>query len=164
MTDNTPTANQRILLDVVGNIPADWDLDVSYPTLPDVTHQFPSLPELALTTADGTQTHEVAVRAVITDNRVFHGYVVTTTHPETALITAACRERRLTSLSQQELRSKGVGLTRHPDVHPASDTAVAESLSLSAAVSLAGYYVATIQTGAVPSDEHARKAVSTADD
>ncbi|MDS0280696.1 hypothetical protein [Haloarcula onubensis] len=164
MTDNTPTSNQRILLDVIGNIPADWDLDVTYPTLPDVTHRFPSLPELELTTVTGAESHEVAVRAVITENQVFHGYVVTTTYPEPGVLTATCRERRLTSLSHQELRSKGVGVTHHPDVAPGSDTAVSQSLSLSAAASLAGYFVDTLSIEDVPGDEHAPKTVSSADD
>jgi hypothetical protein len=161
MTDNTPTSNQRILLDVIGNIPADWDLDITYPTLPDVTHQFPSLPELVLTTVDGT--HEIAVRAVITDDQVFHGYVVTTTFPESALLTPECRPRRLTSLSHDELLDQGVGITNHPDVQTGSETAVAHALSLSAAASLAGYCVATMETDATRRDEHART-VSAADD
>lgn len=164
MTDNTPTANERILLDVIGNVPSDWDLDVTYPTLPDVTHRFPSLPELVLTTVDGAQSHEVAVRAVITANQVFHGYIVTTTSPEPGILTATCRERRLTSLSHEELLSKRVGVTHHPDLHPTSDTAVAQALSLSAAASLAGYYAATAELDAVPGDDNARTAVSTADD
>lgn len=162
MTDNTPTANQRLLLDVIGNIPADWDLEITYPTLPDVAHRFPSLPELVLTTDDGT--HEVAVRAVITENRVFRGYVVTTTHPEPGVLTAACRERRLTSLSHRELLSRGVDVTHHPDVVPTSERAAEQSLSLSGAASLAGYYVATVDLDADSDGDHARPAVSTADD
>ncbi|WP_324663557.1 hypothetical protein [Haloarcula sediminis] len=164
MTDNTPTANERILLDVIGNIPAEWDLDITYPTLPDVTHQFPSLPELVLTAVDETGTHEVAVRAVITDEQVFHGYVVTTTCPESGILTAACRERRLTSLSHEELLAKGVSITHHADVHPGSDAAAAQSLSLSAAASLAGYYVVSTETDAVSGDDRVQKTVSAADD
>ena len=164
MTDNTPTSNERLLLDVIGTIPTDWDLDVTYPTLPDVTHRFPSLPELVLTTATESPTHEVAVEAVITEQQVFHGYVVTTTYPEPGLLTAACRERRLTSLSQEELLSKGVDTTHRPDVHPASETGVAQSLSLSAAASLAGYYAASIELDAASGDDHGRTTVSTADD
>lgn len=163
MTDNTPTANERILLDVIGNIPAEWDLDITYPTLPDVTHQFPSLPELVLTTVDETGTHEVAVRAVITDEQVFHGYVVTTTCPNSGILTAACRERRLTSLSHEELLDKGISITHHSDVHPSSDTAAAQSLSLSAAASLAGYYVVS-RADTVAGDDHVEKTVSAADD
>ena len=163
MTDNTPTANERILLDVIGNIPADWDLEITYPTLPDVAHRFPSLPELVLTAFEGTQSREVAVEAVITDDRVFHGYVVTTASPEPGILTAACRERRLTSLSHEELLDKGVGITHHADVHPASETAVAASLSLSAAASLAGYHVASIEQDERSGDERA-PAMSTADD
>jgi len=164
MTDNTPTANERILLDVIGNIPAEWDLEIAYPTLPDVTHRFPSLPELELTAVSGTQTHEIAVRAIITDDQVFRGYVVTTTYPETGILTAGCRERRLTSLSHEELLSKRVGITHHPDVAPASDTAVSQSLSLSAAASLAVYYLDRIEMDAVPGEEHAHRTISTADD
>lgn len=164
MTDNTPTANERILLDVIGNIPSEWDLDITYPTLPDVTHRFPSLPELVLTAVADTQTHEIAVRAIITDDQVFRGYVVTTTYPETGILTADCRERRLTSLSHDELRSKRVGITHHPGVHPDSDTAVAQSLSLSAAASLAGYYATSIDIDAAAGDEYAPKTISAADD
>ena len=158
MTDNTPTSNERLLLDVIGTVPSDWALDVTYPTLPDVTHQFPSLPELVLTTTSGTETHEIAVEAVITDDQVFRGYAVTTTYPEPGRLTAACRERRLTALSQQELLSKGVDT----DLHPTGDTGVAEPLSLSAAASLAGYYAATIDPD--PGEEHAGTTVSTAGD
>ena len=164
MSDNKPTANERILLDVIGNIPAEWDLGITYPTLPDVTHQFPSLPELVLTAVDGTQTHEVAVRAIITDDQVFRGYVVTTTSPETGILTAACRERRLTSLTHQELLTKGVTITHHPDVDSASDTAVAQSLSLSAAASLDGYYATSVEMDTVPGDDHSVKTVPAADD
>lgn len=160
MTDNTPTANERILLDVIGNVPSRWDIDVTYPTHPDVTHQFPSLPELVLTTADGTE--EIAVRAVITDDHVFHGYVVTTTCPEQGVLTAECRERRLTSLSQQELLSIRLTLTHHTDMDPSSDRAAERSLSLSAAASLASYYAATVDCD-TSEENHARTAVS-ADD
>jgi hypothetical protein len=162
MTDNTPTANERSLLDVIGHIPAEWNLDITYPSLPGVAHQFPSLPELVLTT-DGARTEEIAVKAVITDDQVFHGYVVTTTYPDPALLTAECRERRLTSLSHQELLTKGVSITHHHDTHHASDAAVERALSLSAAASLAGYYVATVGVD-TPDEEHGRTAISAADD
>ncbi|WP_262175084.1 hypothetical protein [Haloarcula laminariae] len=164
MTDNTPTTNERTLLDVIGHIPAEWNLDITYPTLPDVTHQFPSMPELVLTAVGETGTHEVAVRAVITDDQVFHGYVVTTTLPESGILTAACRERRLTSLSHEELLSKGISVTRHPGVRPGDDAAATESLSLPAAASLAGYYVVNTATDAVTGDGPAQKTVSAADD
>lgn len=162
MTDNTPTTNQRLLLDVIGNVPSEWDLEVTYPTLPEVTHRFDSLPELVLTTTDGAQTHEIAVRAIITAERVFHGYVVTTTYPEPGIITAACRERCLTSLSHRELLSEGISVRHRPDLDPTSETAVAQSLSLSGAASLAGYYADTVDL--VGTDEHVHKTVTTADD
>lgn len=161
MTDTTPTANQRILLDVIGTLPADWDLEVTYPTLPEVTHRFSSLPELVLRSPDGT--HEVAARAIITAEKVFHGYTVTTTAPEPGIITAECRERRLTSLSQQELLSETIDITHHPDLDTTSDTAVATSLSLSAAASLAGYYAATAEL-AEPTEDQESATVPPADD
>jgi len=164
MTDNTPTANQRLLLDVIGNVPTAWDLEVTYPTLPEVTHRFDSLPELVFTTTDGAQGHEIAVRASITADKVFHGYVVTTTYPEPGVLTATCRERCLTSLSHRELLSEDIGVRHQPDLHPASDAAVAQSLSLSAAASLAGYYAATIDPDAAGAEDAATKAVTTADD
>ena len=164
MTDNTPTTNQRLLLDVIGNIPPAWDLEVTYPTLPEVTHRFDSLPELVLSTTDGAQGHEVAVRAIITEEQVFHGYVVTTTYPEPGVLTATCRERCLTSLSHRELLSEDIGVSHQPDLHPASDAAVAQSLSLSAAASLAGYYAATIDPDAAGAEDAATKTVTTADD
>jgi len=164
MTDNTPTSNQRTLLDVIGNVPSEWELDITYPTIPEVAHQFDQLPELVLTTTGGDQTHEIAVQAIITENQVFHGYTVTTTYPEPAVLTAECRERRLSSLSQQELLSERIGITRHPDVHPTSDTAVAQSLSLSAAASLAGYYATSIDVDAVPVEGHSSNTISAADD
>ena len=164
MTDNTPTTNQRLLLDVIGNIPSAWDLEVTYPTLPEVTHRFESLPELVLTTTDSAQAHEIAVRAIITAEHVFHGYAVTTTFPEPGLLTATCRERCLTSLSHQELLSEGIDVRHQPDLHPASETAVAQSLSLSGAASLAGYYADTVELDAVRADESATKTVPTADD
>jgi len=162
MTDNTPTPNQRLLLDVIGNIPPAWELEITYPTLPDVAHRFDSLPELVLTADTGEETHEIAVRAIISSDRVFHGYTVTTTCPESGIITAACRERTLTSLSHQELLSEGISVTHHPDLHPASDSAVAQSLSMSGAASLAGYYADTVDLDAVETSE--QTAVPTADD
>jgi len=63
MTDHTPTSNQRTLLDVIGNIPSEWRVDVTYPTLPQVAHSFDLLPELVLTNDTGEVTEEVAVRA-----------------------------------------------------------------------------------------------------
>lgn len=164
MTDNTPTANQRLLLDVIGNIPPAWELEITYPTLPEVTHRFDSLPELELTADTGNETHTIAVRASITPEQVFHGYVVTTTYPEPGVITAACRERCLTSLSHQELLSEGISVRHHPDLHPASETAVAQSLSLSGAASLAGYYADTLELDAVETPEHVVETVSPADD
>jgi hypothetical protein len=154
MTDNTPTSNQRILLDVIGNIPSAWELDITYPTLPEVTHRFNELPELVLSTVSGDQTHEIAVQASITDDQVFHGYLVTTTHPETAVLTAGCRERRLTSLSQQELLSERIGITHHPDIHPMSHAAAEQTLSLSAAASLAGYFAATMELETFTVEDH----------
>jgi len=162
MTNNTPTAKQRILLDVIGHIPPAWDLEITYPTLPEVTHRLDSLPELALTTAGGE--HEIAVQAVITDEQVFHGYTVTTTYPEPAVLTAACRERYLTSLSHRELRSEGVHITHHPDAGPASDTAAGEARSLSAAASLAGYYADIVDIDAVSDDEDESRTLLAADD
>ncbi|MDS0261243.1 hypothetical protein NDI56_17730 [Haloarcula sp. S1CR25-12] len=163
MTDNTPTSNQRLLLDVIGTVPSEWEFDVTYPTLPEVTHRFDSLPELVLTTRGGEQSHEIAVQACISDDLVFHGYVVTTTYPEPAVLTAACRERRLTSLSQQELLAEPLSITRHSAVQPTSDEAAAHSYSLSAAASLAGYYAATIDA-AVPGDDQTPATVATSDD
>lgn len=162
MTDTTPTTNQRILLDVIGNLPATWDIDVTYPTLPEVTHSFSSLPELVLRSPDGTQ--EVAARAIITADKVFHGYVVTTTAPEHGIITADCRERRLTSLSQGELLADGLSITHHPGLKPTSDAAVGASLSLSAAASLAGYYASTLDPEASSEHDHDPATVPTADD
>jgi len=164
MTDNTPTTNQRLLLDVIGNIPPAWDLEVTYPTLPEVTHRFDSLPELVLSTTDGAQGHEVAVRAIITEEQVFHGYAVTTTYPEPGVITATCRERCLTSLSHQELLSEGIDVRHQPDLHLASETAVEQSLSLSGAASLAGYYADTVELDTVRADDPASRTVPTADD
>lgn len=164
MTDNTPTANQRALLDVVGNIPPEWELNITYPTLPEVAHRFEELPELVLTTVDGEQTHTITVQAVITDERVFHGYLVTTTYPEPAVLTADCRERRLTSLSQQELLAERIGVTRRPASDPTSGSAANQSLSLSAAASLAGYYAATIDVDAVAVADDTPPTVSAADD
>jgi len=161
MTDTTPTANQRLLLDVIGTLPDTWDLEVTYPTLPEVTHRFSSLPELVLRSPDGN--HGVAARAIITAEKVFHGYIVTTSAPEPGVITAECRERRLTSLSQQELLSENISITHHPDLSPTSDTAVASSLSLSAAASLAGYYVATADLDGAAED-HEATSVPPADD
>lgn len=164
MTDNTPTDNQRILLDVIGNIPSAWDLEITYPTLPEVAHRFDSLPELELTAISGDGTHEIAVRAIIAADQVFHGYTVTTTYPEPGVLTAACRERRLTSLSHCELRSEGLGVGHHPGVGPDSETAVAESLSLSAAATLAVYYADTVGMDAVNDEESRHEPVPTADD
>jgi len=164
MTDNTPTENQRILLDVIGNIPSAWDLEITYPTLPEVTHRFDMLPELVLTADSGEDTHEIAVRAIIAADQVFHGYVVTTTYPESGVLTAACRERRLTSLSHRELRSEGLGIGHHPGVSPNSETAIAQSLSLSAAATLAVYYADTVGTDIVGKAEPTRETVPTADD
>ena len=164
MTDNTPTENQRILLDVIGNVPSAWDLEITYPTLPDVTHRFDMLPELVLT-ADGAETtHEIAVRAIIAADQVFHGYVVTTTYPEPGVLTAACRERRLTSLTHRELRSEGLGISHHPGVSPNSETAIAQSLSLSAAATLAVYYADTVGMEALSEPEPKPETVPTADD
>lgn len=162
MTDTTPTPNQRTLLDVIGTLPATWDIEVTYPTLPEVTHRFSSLPELVLTSPDGT--HEVAARAIITADKVFHGYVVTTSEPEPGVVTADCRERRLTSLSQEELLADGLSITYHPGLSPTSDAAVGASLSLSAAASLAGYYASTLDVGDTSTDDHEPATVPTADD
>lgn len=162
MTDTTPTPNQRILLDVIGTLPATWDFDVTYPTLPEVTHQFSSLPELVLESPDGT--HQVAARAIITADKVFHGYVVTTTAPERGVVTADCRERRLTSLSQAELLADGLSLTHHAGLSPTSDAAVGASLSLSAAASLAGYYASTLDLEAQSGHDHDHATVPPADD
>ena len=164
MTDNTPTPNQRLLLDVIGNIPPAWDLEITYPTLPDVAHRFDLLPELVLTADAGEETHEIAVRAIISSDQVFHGYTVTTTCPEPGIITAACRERTLTSLSHQELLSEGISVSHHPDLHPESDSAVAQSLSMSGAASLAGYYADTVDLDAVEASEHTVETVPPADD
>ncbi|MFC6758165.1 MULTISPECIES: hypothetical protein [Haloarcula] len=164
MTDNTPTTDQRILLDVIGNIPAAWDLEITYPTLPEVTHRFDSLPELVLRATGDEATHEIAVRAIISADRVFHGYAVTTTYPESGILTAACRERRLTSLSHRELRSEGLGIGHHPDDGPDSERAIAQSLSLGAAASLAVYYADTVGMDAVGDEGPARETVPTADD
>jgi len=164
MTDNTPTTNQRLLLDVIGNIPSAWDLEVTYPTLPEVTHRFDSLPELVLTTTADAEAHEVAVRAIITAEQVFHGYAVTTTYPEPGVITATCRERCLTSLSHRELLSEGISVRHHPDLDLASETAVAESLSLSGAASLAGYYADTIGLEVATADDSTGKRIPTAGD
>jgi len=164
MTDHTPTSNQRILLDVIENIPDEWRVDVTYPTLPQVAHTFDSLPELVLTTDAGERTEEVAVRASITDDQVFHGYVVTTTCPEPAVLTAECRDRRLTSLSQRELLSEPVGVTHHRDIQPGSDTAVEHAQSLSAAASLASYYVASVPTDGTHDVDCAPAAASPSDD
>lgn len=164
MTDNTPTPNQRLLLDVIGNVPSAWDLEITYPTLPEVAHRFDSLPELVLTAETGEAAHEIAVRAIISSDRVFHGYVVTTTYPEPGIITAACRERVLTSLSHAELLSEGVSVRHHPGVHPDTDAAIAQSLSLSGAASLAGYYADTVELDTVESSDHVVETVSPADD
>jgi len=164
MTDNTPTSNQRTLLDVIGNIPPEWELDVTYPTHPDVTHRFSLLPELVLTASTGDQTHEIAVQASITDDQLFNGYIVTTTYPETAVLTAECRDRRLTSLSQQELLSEPISISRHPGVHPTSEAAADHSLSLSAAASLAGYYAATIDVTDVPDAEQSHATITASTD
>ncbi|MBX0288357.1 hypothetical protein [Haloarcula salinisoli] len=164
MTDNTPTTDQRILLDVIGNIPSAWDLEITYPTLPEVTHRFDSLPELVLTAGGDGATHEIAVRAIISADRVFHGYTVTTTYPEPGILTAACRERRLTSLTHRELRSEGLGVGHHPGEGPDSETAIAQSLSLSAAATLAVYYADTVGMDAVGDEEPAPETVPTADD
>ena len=164
MTDNTPTDNQRILLDVIGNIPSAWDLEITYPTLPEVTHRFDMLPELVLTADTGEETHEIAVRAIIAADQVFHGYVVTTTYPEPGSLTAACRERRLTSLSHRELRSEGLGVGHHPGVTPNSEAAIAQSLSLSAAATLAVYYADTVGMDAVDGAEPTSEPVPAGDD
>lgn len=164
MTATTPTPNQRLLLDVIGNIPSDWEIDVTYPTLPEVAHRFDSLPEIVLTTDGGDQTHEIAVRAVITGQQVFQGYAVTTTYPETAVLTATCRDRRLSSLSQQELLSEGVDIVRHPGLDPTSEAVTDHSLSLAPAASLAGYYAASTDVEAIAVDEHASPVVSATDD
>jgi hypothetical protein len=164
MTDNTPTPNQRLLLDVIGTIPSEWEVDVTYPTLPEVTHRFDSLPELVLTTVSGDTTHEVAVRADITDAQVFHGYVVTTTYPEPAVLTADCRDRRLTSLSQQELLADPPAITRHPTDDPTGDTPVSDVLSLAAAASLAGYYAASIDVEPMDEEDHPPATVAVSDD
>jgi len=164
MTDNTPTPNQRLLLDVIGNIPPAWDLEITYPTLPEVAHRFDSLPELVLTADTGEATHEIAVRAIISSDRVFHGYTVTTTCPDPGIITAACRERALTSLSHRELLSEGIEVRHHPDLGPDSDTAVAESLSISGAASLAGYYADTVDLDESGPSERAVEPVPPADD
>lgn len=162
MTDATPTTEQRILLDVLGNVPPEWDFDVSYPSHPTVTHRFGEYPELVLTAGAGERV-EVAVRAVITDEPVFHGYAVTTTYPEPALLSPDCRERRLTSLSHDELTANGVSITHHAGAVPSDETAVEQSLSLSAAARLASYYVDTLATEAVV-EKSARNAVSATDD
>jgi len=164
MTDNTPTTDQRILLDVIGNIPSEWDLEITYPTLPEVTHRFDSLPELVLTAAGDDVSHEIAVRAIISSDQVFHGYTVATTYPESGILTAACRERRLTSLTHRELRSEGLGVGHHPGDGPGSDRAVAESLSLSAAATLAVYYADTVGTEVLRGEEPTHETVPTADD
>ena len=160
MTDNTPTNKQRILLDVIGNIPPEWDVETTYPTLPEVRHRFDMFPELRLSSPDNAV--EIAVRAVITDQQVFHGYTVTTSQPEPAVLTASCRERSLTSLSHRELLAEGIGITHHPDIHPSSDEAAARSLTLSAAVSLAGYYAATVTPDA--DADHGTRVVPADDD
>lgn len=162
MSATTPTTNQRVLLDVIGTLGPAWDVDVTYPTLPEVTHRFSSLPELVLTTADGS--HEIAVRASIAEDKVFHGYVVTTTYPERALLVPECRERRLTSLSQQELLAERIGITHYTDPSPTSDRAVEASLSLSAAVSLAGYYAARVDLETDAGDDQTPAAVPAGDD
>jgi len=164
MTDHTPTSNQRTLLDVIGNIPSEWRVDVTYPTLPQVAHSFDLLPELVLTNDTGEVTEEVAVRASITDDKVFHGFVVTTTYPEPAVLTAECRDRRLTSLSQGELLSEPLSITHHRDLAPGSDTAVAHAHSLSAAASLAGYYAATVEMDASQDADQSPVAASPGDD
>ena len=116
MTDNTPTENEGILLDVIGAVPSTWDLEITYPTLPEVTHRFDSLPELVLSATSDEVSHEIAVRAIISSDRVFHGYTVTTTYPDPGIITAACRERALTSLSHRELLSEGIEVRHHPEI------------------------------------------------
>lgn len=164
MTDVTPTTEQRVLLDVLGNVPSGWDFDVSYPSHPTVTHRFGEFPELRLTKTTDSEPIEVAVRAVITDEPVFHGYVVTTTYPEPALLSPDCRERRLTSLSHDELTADGVSITHHDGAAPSGRTAVEQSLSLSAGARLAGYYADTLAADAVTVEESSPSAVSATDD
>jgi len=164
MTETTPTFDQRVLLDVLGNIPAGWDYEVTYPSHSTVNHRFREFPQLVLTESSGGETRTVAVRAVITDEPLFHGYTVTTTSPEPGLVVQDCRERRLTSLSHDELAADGVSLTHHAGADPSSQFAAEQSLSLSAAARLAAYYAETVSTDSVTVDAATPSIASATDD
>lgn len=157
MSVQTPTGDQRQLLDVFGNIQPEWNHDITYPSTESVEYTFQQYPEVILTTMTGSTTIEVAVRAVITtDPQRFHGYVVTTTHPQAAVVTPDCLEQRLTALTHEELINTGVTTTCHEDISPRSNDAADMAVSLSAALTLATYYTATldIDQAAVEENSH----------
>lgn len=161
MTNTAPTPDQRLLLDVFDNIPPEWDYDITYPAHPTADYSFIEYPELVLTYAYGSNSIEIAVRAVITnDPLLFSGYIVTTNHPTEALLSATGSNQRLASFSHDELITNGVDISRHQNTGLASDTASTFAVSFAVATSLATYYADIIDTDSVAADPSTQSTVS----